>query len=109
VQWTLRLTGGTDESRRRMTVALADMWPYVDELFRDEPLLDRLGDRAVRPSTLREPFDAVVTAVLDEAGLAVPGGLVAAGGGRRGNHSEHLGYLLAEMQWLARRHPGASW
>ena len=109
VQWMLRLALGTDESRRRMVAALGDVWPYVDELFRDEPVLDRLEGIAVRPSTLRAAFDAATAPVLREAELDVPRGFTSSGGGRRGAHSEHLAFLLAEMQVLARAHPGASW
>ena len=109
VQWVLRLAGGTDESRRRMIRALSDVWPYVDELFRDEPVIDRLGDAAVRPSTLRPGFDAVVDAVFAEAELTVPAVAASSAGGRRGAHATPLGHVLAEMQVLARRHPGASW
>ncbi|WP_341956798.1 1,2-phenylacetyl-CoA epoxidase subunit PaaC [Microbacterium sp. LWH13-1.2] len=109
VQWVLRLAGGTDESRRRIVRALGDVWPYVDELFRDEPLIDRLGDAAVRPSTLRPGFDAVVDTVLAEAELETPVVSASSAGGRRGAHATPLGHLLAEMQVLARRHPGASW
>lgn len=109
VQWVLRLAGGTDESRRRIVRALVDVWPYVDELFRDEPLIDRLGDAAVRPSTLRPGFDAVVNTVLAEEELETPAVSASSAGGRRGAHATPLGHLLAEMQVLARRHPGASW
>ncbi|MFE7844040.1 1,2-phenylacetyl-CoA epoxidase subunit PaaC [Microbacterium sp. NPDC057407] len=109
VQWTLRLAGGTDESRRRMVRAVGDVWPYVDELFRDEPLIDRLDGIAVRPSTLRPRFEAVIDAVFGEAELEVPAGFVSSGGGRHGRHFPTLGYLLAEMQVLARQHPGATW
>ena len=109
VQWTLRLAGGTDESRRRMLRAIADVWPYVDELFRDEPLIERLEGVAVRPSSLRAGFDAVIDAVFAEARLDVPQGPVSSAGGRRGAHFPTLGYLLAELQVLARQHPGATW
>jgi ring-1,2-phenylacetyl-CoA epoxidase subunit PaaC len=111
VQWTLRLAGGTEESRARMIRAVGDVWPYVDELFRDEPLTDALAQRgaAVRPSTLRARFDDVIGAVFAEADLAVPDGFRASGGGRYGNHFPTLAYLLAEMQVLARQHPGATW
>jgi len=109
VQWVLRLGGGTDESRRRIIRALGDVWPYVDELFRDEPLIDRLGDAAVRPSTLRPGFDAVVDTVFAEAELTTPAVSASSAGGRHGAHATPLGHLLAEMQVLARRHPGASW
>ncbi|GAB3032015.1 phenylacetate-CoA oxygenase subunit PaaC [Parafrigoribacterium mesophilum] len=115
VQWVLRLGIGTEESHRRMVAGLAVTWPYVDELFRDDPVIDEVGaigesdGVAVRPSELRADFDRVVSGVLAEAGLEVPAGFVALGGGRTGAHSEYLGPLLAEMQVLAREHPGASW
>jgi len=113
-QWVLRLAGGTDESRRRMSVAVADTWPYIDELFVDDELVERLADAgvAVRPWTLRPRFDEVIAEVLAEAELEPPTGrtaFIASGGGRRGSHTEHLGPLLAEMQVVARAHRGASW
>ncbi|MET4589371.1 1,2-phenylacetyl-CoA epoxidase subunit PaaC [Arthrobacter sp. 754] len=110
-QWVLRLAGGTDESRRRMTHALKLMWPYVEELFRDDELTARLAETgaAVQPSSLRAEFDRLTGEILAEAELEVPDVPPAPGGGRRGEHSEHLGYILAEMQVLAREHPGASW
>jgi ring-1,2-phenylacetyl-CoA epoxidase subunit PaaC len=114
IQWVLRLAGGTEESRRRMILAITDTWPYVDELFEDDELVERLAADgiAVLPSTLRPAFDAVIDEVFAEAGLERPTGrtaFIASGGGRRGSHTEHLGPLLAEMQVLARAHPGASW
>ncbi len=113
-QWVLRLAGGTDESRRRMILAITDTWPYVDELFVDDALVERLAavGVAVLPSTLRPAFDAVIAEVFDEADLELPAGrtaFIASGGGREGSHTEHLGPLIAEMQVLARAHPGASW
>jgi len=109
VQWTLRLAGGTDESRRRVVRAIGDVWPYVDELFRDDHLPAGLDGIAVRPSTLRAGFDTVIAAVFGEAGLDTPDGFTASGGGRAGRHFPTLGFLLAEMQVLARQHPGATW
>jgi ring-1,2-phenylacetyl-CoA epoxidase subunit PaaC len=109
VQWTLRLAGGTDESRRRMIRAIEDVWTYIGELFRDEPLIDRLEGVAVRPSALQPGFDAVITAVFDEAALQLPTRPMSSAGGRSGSHFPTLGYLLAEMQVLARQHPGATW
>ncbi|MEA5453661.1 1,2-phenylacetyl-CoA epoxidase subunit PaaC [Sinomonas sp. JGH33] len=108
-QWTLRLGDGTDESHARMQAALELLWPYVDELFDDDELVERIGEAGVRPASLREQFDAEIAAVIDEATLTVPQVPRARGGGRGGEHSEHLGYVLAEMQVLARKHPGATW
>lgn len=114
VQWTLRLAGGTEESRRRLLEALTDLWPYTDELFRDDELHDRLEGIAPRPSSLRAGYDEIWNAVLAEAEITEADFTnkkigQSSGGGRQGNHSTHLGPLLAEMQVLARRHPGASW
>ena len=110
-QWVLRLAGGTEESRKRMIHGFRIMWPYVEELFRDDALTERLAEAgiAVAPSSLREDFDRLTGEILTEAELEVPDVPAAPGGGRQGRHSEHLGYILAEMQVLAREHPGASW
>lgn len=109
--WTVRLGDGTEESHRRIQCALIDLWPLVAELFRTDELEQRLvaTGAAVDSSTLREPFDTTIAAVLAEAGLDLPQTPPAAGGGRFGRPSEHLGHLLAEMQVLARQFPGASW
>ncbi|WP_066296333.1 1,2-phenylacetyl-CoA epoxidase subunit PaaC [Arthrobacter luteolus] len=108
-QWILRLGLGTEESRTRMIRALELVWPYVGELFEDDDLVRSLDGTAVLPSSLRDAFDAKIGAVLAEAELQVPEVQPAPGGGRQGLHSEYLGPLLAEMQVLAREHPGASW
>lgn len=108
-QWVLRLALGTDESRRRMVEGLLLTWPYVGELFQDDALLDELEGIAVRPSELRAAFDAELEALFAEAELEIPAVPAAVGGGRQGHHSEYLGYILAEMQVLAREHPGATW
>lgn len=107
--WTLRLGRGTEESARRMRRALDKLWPYVEELFQDEALFDELEGVAPRPSTLRDPWQARLTDILERADLAVPEVPFAMCFGRRGEHSEHLGFILAEMQVLARKHPGATW
>ncbi|GGJ12773.1 1,2-phenylacetyl-CoA epoxidase subunit PaaC [Paenarthrobacter histidinolovorans] len=110
-QWVLRLAGGTDESRARMIQGFKLVWPYVDELFEDDELTTRLSESGVtvQPSSLRDEFDRLTGQILAEAELDIPGVPQAPGGGRRGKHSEFMGYILAEMQVLAREHPGASW
>jgi ring-1,2-phenylacetyl-CoA epoxidase subunit PaaC len=110
-QWTLRLGLGTEVSRAKMTAALDVVAPYVAELFDDDELTDTLAAQriAVQPSTLREPVERDLGAVLAEAGLAWPETTWRSRGGRSGLHSNALGLLLAEMQHLARTHPGATW
>ena len=111
-QWVLRLGDGTDESHRRMQAGLERVWPYADELFGTDDVEQSLVAEgvAVDASTLRPGWDAYVDRVLAEATLTRPEGLrTPPGGGRRGIHTESLGYLLAEMQHLHRAHPGASW
>ncbi|BCJ27843.1 1,2-phenylacetyl-CoA epoxidase subunit PaaC [Actinocatenispora sera] len=109
--WTLRLGDGTPEAHRRMTDALARIWPYTHELFEAgwiDPELLAEGV-AVDPATLREPWLSTVDKTLVEATLAVPDDDWAPSGGRHGVHTEVMGYLLAEMQYLHRAHPGATW
>ncbi|WP_433389250.1 1,2-phenylacetyl-CoA epoxidase subunit PaaC [Micromonospora sp. KLBMP9576] len=101
--WVRRLGDGTEESHRRMQAALDQVWPYAHELFAPDPAAP------VDPATLRSDFEASVTAVLDEATLSRPESGWVPDGGRTGGHTEHLSYLLAEMQVLHRAHPGAHW
>jgi ring-1,2-phenylacetyl-CoA epoxidase subunit PaaC len=110
-QWTVRLGDGTDESRRRMQAAVAAVWPYTAELFEPDRLTDELvaDGVAADPVAMQPPWAAYVTTVLEKATLGVPTAVPAVTGGRRGVHTEQMGYLLAEMQHLARSHPGATW
>lgn len=107
--WVVRFAQGTEESRERLLVALTDMWPYVDELFRDHPLTDGLKGIAPAPSSLRPGFDKIIDELFTEAQVEAPKGYVAKGGGRSGDPSEHLGHILSEMQVLARQFPGVKW
>lgn len=111
VQWTRRLALGTEESRERFVHGLELTWPAVEELFEDDDLTRRLAEEgvAVLPSSLREPVLAELREVLEGADVDVPQVPSSLGGGRSGRHSENLGYILAEMQVLARRHPDATW
>ena len=110
-QWALRLGDGTDESHLRMQRGLDELWPYVGELFETDDLVRRLTESgiAVDPSTLEDRVTAYLDPVLTEATLDRPETHVRHTGGRRGIHTEAMGYLLAEMQHLARSHPGATW
>ncbi|HEU4492346.1 MAG TPA: 1,2-phenylacetyl-CoA epoxidase subunit PaaC [Jiangellales bacterium] len=110
-QWVLRLGDGTRESHHRMQAGLEQIWPYVDEMFDADELTDALAREgvAVDPAALRPEWDATVSAVLARATLTRPEPAFHGRGGRRGLHTEAMGYLLAEMQHLHRSHPGASW
>jgi ring-1,2-phenylacetyl-CoA epoxidase subunit PaaC len=106
-RWVLRLGDGTEQSHARMQAALDAEWPFVDELF--TPCHPSLAGLVPDPAALRESVLADVRRVVTEATLVVPEVSPALGGGRRGLHTEHLGYLLAEMQHLHRSNPGAIW
>jgi ring-1,2-phenylacetyl-CoA epoxidase subunit PaaC len=112
---TLRLGDGTAESHRRMQAALDSLWPYVGELFRTSDEERRLVEAgvAVDPGQTREEVDAVLDQVIAKATLTRPDrpfiGTIGGRSGRQGVHTEHLGHALAEMQSLARQHPGATW
>jgi ring-1,2-phenylacetyl-CoA epoxidase subunit PaaC len=110
-QWVLRLGDGTAESHGRMQAALEAIWPYVEELFESDELFRSVAQRGegVDPAELRAPVLAYVDRVLGQATLSRPETSVNHTGGRRGIHTESMGYLLAEMQHMARSHPGASW
>ncbi|MGC5221572.1 1,2-phenylacetyl-CoA epoxidase subunit PaaC [Micromonospora sp. DT81.3] len=108
-QWMRRLALGTEESRRRTIVALGDLWPYLGELFVDDEAALALPGIAVPPSSLRDDVEAELTGILSACELEAPRVPFSSGGGREGRPSSYLGFLLAEMQVLARQHPGATW
>jgi ring-1,2-phenylacetyl-CoA epoxidase subunit PaaC len=109
--WVVRLGDGTEESHARMQAALDAEWPFHHELFENgyvDPGLLEAGI-AVDPAEIRDDWEHFVRGVVERATLTVPDVRPAVTGGRRGIHTEQMGYLLAEMQHLARSHPGASW
>ncbi|MGQ7787003.1 1,2-phenylacetyl-CoA epoxidase subunit PaaC [Nesterenkonia sp. K-15-9-6] len=108
-QWTLRLGLGTEESSRRIQDGLDSLWSYVEELFLDVDPIPALGDVAVLPSSLRDDTLHQLQEMIEAAGLTVPEISGAYGSDRTGRFSEQRGFILAEMQVLARQHPGASW
>jgi ring-1,2-phenylacetyl-CoA epoxidase subunit PaaC len=110
-EWVIRLGDGTDESRRRMQEGLDWVARFVPELFERDDLAAFMADRGIGadPTAFREDYDRRVAAVLEEATLTLPPPQRPILGGRRGHHSEHLGHLLAPMQFLPRTYPDASW
>jgi ring-1,2-phenylacetyl-CoA epoxidase subunit PaaC len=110
-EWVVRLGDGTAESKRRIAAAFEWLWRFTDELFAMDEMDDALlaSGVAVDKAALRPAWDARVDAVLAEATLAKPAPRRAVLGGRSGKHSEHLGHMLTEMQFLQRAYPGATW
>lgn len=109
--WLVRLGDGTEESRRRVEAALATLWPYAAELFEDDAVDAAAAASGLGPagSELREAWLAEIEAIFGEVHLALPGDSAFRSSGRRGVHSEHMGYILAEMQYLQRAYPGGAW
>jgi len=109
--WVKRLGDGTEESHDRIQRAFDQLWAYVPELFQMSDDERRLLDAgiAVDRSALEENWQTTVHAILKEATLEIPEDENAIAGGRDGIHTEHLGYLLAEMQSLQRSYPGLQW
>ena len=112
-QWVIRLGDGTPLSHGKIQAALDAVWPLVDELFEADSVTAALSGVAADPAGLRGEVGAALDAVLDAATLDHPGAApmarVAGKSGRDGVHTEAFGYLLAELQSVARAHPGATW
>ena len=110
-QWLLRLGDGTEESHRRAQQSLDNLWKFTGEMFSPDDLDDEM--RAVFNGPHLEIIEAQwredVRAIVEQATLKMPDDQWMASGGKQGRHTEHLGYLLAEMQHLQRTYPGATW
>ena len=109
--WVVRLGDGTEESHARMQSAIDDLWMYTGEMLEPDALDTALAEDGVGCdlAALAAPWRESVGAVLAEATLAMPQSAAVQRGGRRGVHTEHLGHMLATMQWLQRAYPGAQW
>ena len=106
------LGDGTNESHNRMQNALEYFWPYVGEMFDADKIDNKLSKAKVAPDpkSLRKEFDTIMTQVFKEATLTAPDDPFFHTGGKSGtNHTENLGHILAEMQWLQRVYPDATW
>ena len=111
-QWMLRLGDGTEESHRRLQDAVDDLWRFTQEMFVPDELDHTLTAEAITPDLekLRSSWRESVEQTLREATLELPeDSQYMTSGSRGGYHTEHLGYLLAEMQVMQRTHPGAAW
>ncbi len=110
-EWVIRLGDGTDESRHRIEQALSTLWPFTGELFQPasyelEAAQDGLG---IDPASLKNAWLEKLTAIFSEAGLSLPKESWMQSGGKQGRHSEHLGYLLTELQYMQRTYPNLTW
>ena len=109
--WLERLGNGTALSAQRMQDAVENLWRFTGELFQADALEIELSAQgiAVDPRELQAEWQATVRAALSDAGLQIPEEAPFRHGGKQGLHSEHLGPLLAEMQYLQRAYPGQRW
>ena len=109
--WLVRLALGTDESKRRVVAALGDLWRFGAELFAADAVDEAAAQAGLGPSwaDLKEPWVAEMDAILGEAGLEAPAPVSFLSTGKLGRHSEHMGFILAEMQYLQRAYPGGTW
>ncbi|MES2942119.1 MAG: 1,2-phenylacetyl-CoA epoxidase subunit PaaC [Pseudomonadota bacterium] len=109
--WVVRLGDGTPESTRRMKAALSELWRYVPEMFDTDGIDHAAHALGLGPlwSGLETGWNAEITLILEEAGLQALAGSAFRSHGKRGQHSEHMGYILTDMQYLQRTFPGGVW
>lgn len=110
-EWVIRLGDGTEESNARIQDSLNTLWRYTNELFFTDEVDAELVEKGIVPSLqeIQNEWNATVTAVLTEATLTIPTNNWKQEGGRKGLHSEHLGYILAELQYMQRAYPNMQW
>ncbi|MBD2811243.1 phenylacetate-CoA oxygenase subunit PaaC [Xenorhabdus sp. Vera] len=109
--WMIRLGDGTKQSRQKIQQSLDQLWRFTGELFHCDEIEQRLAEEgiAVDPRTLHKPWLKIVSETLTEATLEMPPESPYRQGGKQGLHTEHLGYMLAEMQYLQRTYPDCHW
>jgi ring-1,2-phenylacetyl-CoA epoxidase subunit PaaC len=109
--WLVRLAQGTEESLARTTKALDELWPYASELFADDKVDEAAAQSGLGPrwSELKDAWFAEMKSIMDEARLAMPASTPFLSTGKTGVHSEHMGFMLTDMQYLQRAFPGGVW
>jgi ring-1,2-phenylacetyl-CoA epoxidase subunit PaaC len=110
-EWVIRLGDGTEESKRRVSEAISFYWKYTDELFYQDEIDYELIDLSIAfdLTDLKAAWLKTVNEVLTQATIPLPSDRFEQKGGRKGTHSEHLGFLLAEMQYMQRTYPNSVW
>ncbi len=109
--WVKRLGDGTEESHQKMQAAIDDLWVYTDELFHPTPAETAMAEEGigVDVTKLKKEYYETINEVLEEASLKVPESKYFQKGGKQGIHTEHMGYILAELQYMQRTYPGLDW
>ena len=109
--WIMRLGNGTDESHRRIQDALDDLWMYTGDMFEADEIDQQLAQQGIAAdlSTIERLWNETVSTILSKSSLQKPEDGYMVSGSRKGIHSEHMGYILAEMQYLQRAYPDAKW
>ena len=110
-EWVIRLGDGTEESHERMQKAINELWMYTGELFTPVAYETALQQQGIAPDLklVHEQWTARITSVCNEATIVLPTGTWMQQGGKEGRHSEHLGYILTELQFMQRAYPGMAW
>lgn len=110
-EWVIRLGDGTEESHHRVQSSLNDLWEWTGEMFTMDPIEQKMLDAGIAPdlSEIKKHWQEKTGEILDLATLKVPDQEWMQSGGKQGEHTEYLGYILAEMQHLPRMHPQAAW
>jgi ring-1,2-phenylacetyl-CoA epoxidase subunit PaaC len=103
-EWVIRLGDGTEESHNRMLKAMDELWRYTGEMF-----VPAQYETMVDLRSLKEAWDQKVNIIFNEASLIPPAGVFMQAGGKDGKHTEHLGFILTELQYMQRAYPGAQW
>lgn len=109
--WVVRLGDGTEESHRRMQDAVDRLWRFTGEMFLPDALDEAMADLGIGPDlhALRPDWDKTISTVLDEATLVAPDDPYQRAGGRAGFHTDQLGHMLGDLQWMQRTYPGMEW
>ncbi|HMX77879.1 MAG TPA: phenylacetate-CoA oxygenase subunit PaaC [Chitinophagaceae bacterium] len=105
-EWVIRLGDGTEESHQRMENAVAELWRYTGEMFKPAAYEKELG---IDVASLKYEWSKNVKQVFDEATLSIPSGVWMQEGGKTGTHTEQLGYILTDLQYMQRAYPNSEW
>lgn len=110
-EWSIRLGDGTEESHQRMQRALEDLWTFKGELLTPDPLDNEMAKTGIGVDldSIAPKVNSYLDSILERATLTKPEVAIYRDGGKKGIHSEHLGFILAEMQFMQRTYPGQNW